>query len=730
MKAFSSKILLQRADTPKLCFGNESAGLYTTKNSRRLLRVFIFFASVMMCTYHSALASEPIPLDNSLTTKNISNDVDYIEDAKKNLSVEDIVENRSLTWTRSKKNYINFGYTTSQFWFRFTVNNLTKKIIPWLLEIDYPFIDLIELYIPDKPGHFLVKKTGSTMPFGSRDVKDITYIFTIKQKPGSATYFIRIDSRNSVNFKINMLSPDSYIERLHHDLPIYWAYFGLMIVMVLYHLSIFILTRDRVYLYFAAFVALFLLFEFNFKGFTMEFFWPNATWWPRHANSFLICLIILSLDLFLSEFVGFKERFPRLYVPVVYGVILVPSLCALITLFLHVQTGLFVMYTLTLFNVIQLTIIAVYMAFIQKPPSRQARIGIVAFFMLSIGIPIVALTLMGLLPANFFTRRALELGTSLAVVLFSLGIADKINIMKSGIQKAERKYRHLVESTSDIIFTLDDNNNILSMNSAVREHLGFKAEELLNTNFADLILEPWSKTINIRQQMALEYIADLKRKKIGSVRFRTTMKEKYSHEPKELSVNLEYTGDKDVDYVILGKASQIIDDALTQFLVSERYSYNLNNYLSNADLMSQRLVRNLYRFTDPLTISMIRSSIFEVIINSIEHGNLHLTFEEKTDSLHSGTYFDLVRERQMDPSLKERKVYIDYSLNQDRVIYKISDEGEGYDYTSMLKVKPKERTFAGLEHGRGLFIIKGSFDVVKFNKKGNQILLVKYFKNF
>jgi PAS domain S-box-containing protein len=683
----------------------------------------------MTCTYYSALASEPIPLDNSLSTKNICSDIDYIEDAKKNLSVEDLIEDQSLAWTRSKKTYINFGYTKSQFWFRFTVNNLTKKVFPWLLEIDYPFIDLIELYIPDKPGHFLVKKTGSILPFGSRDVKDITYIFKISQKPGDTTYFIRIDSRNSINFRINMLSPDSYIELLRRDLPVYWAYFGLMVVMVLYHLSIYILTRDRVYSYFALFVALFLLFEFNFKGFTMEFFWPNAPWWPRHANAFLICLLISSLDLFLFEFVGFKERFPRLYVPVLYSIITVPSLCALATLFLHIRAGLFLMYTLLLINIIQLTIIAVYMAFIQKPPSRQARIGIVAFFVLSIGIPIVALTLIGLLPANFFTRWALQLGTSLAVVLFSLGIADKINIMKSGILKAERKYRHLVESTGDIIFTLDDSNNILSMNSAVTEHLGYKAEELLDMNFADLILEPWNKTVNIRQQMVLEYIAELKRKKTGSVRFRMTMKEKYSQEPKELSVNLEYTGDKDVGYVILGKASHIVDDALTQFLVSESYTYNLNNYLSNADLMSQRLVRNLYRFTDPVTISMIRAAIFEVIINSIEHGNLHLTFEEKTASQHHGNYFELVRERQTDPSLQERKVHIDYSLNQDRVVYEISDEGEGYDYTSMMNVKPRERTFAGLEHGRGLLIIKGSFDVVKFNKKGNRILLVKYFGN-
>ncbi len=139
------------------------------------------------------------------------------------------------------------------------------------------------------------------------------------------------------------------------------------------------------------------------------------------------------------------------------------------------------------------------MAFIQKPPSRQARLGIIAFFMFSLGIPIVSFTMLGFLPSNFFTRWAMQLGSSIVVVLFSLGIADKINRMKFGIQKAERKYSHLIESTRDIIFTLDDDNKILSMNRAVKDHLGFHPEELVNTNFADLIQEPWGKTVNIKQ---------------------------------------------------------------------------------------------------------------------------------------------------------------------------------------------------------------------------------------
>ena len=673
-------------------------------------------------------ASEPAPIDETLTIKNISRNVDYLEDAGKKLTIKNIVNDKTLKWSTITSSGINFGYSKSQFWLRFTVDNKTKKNQSYLLEVDFPLIDLIELYVPDKPGHFNIRTTGYTLPFSSRDVKYINYIFNINQKPGGTMYFMRIDSLNSVNFNLNILSHESFLNKLHNDLPIYWIFFGLMIVMALYNLFIFASTREREHVYFALFVFIYALFEFNFKGFASQYLWPDATWWPSRANPFFVTLAILMVVHFVMEFLGVKSRHPGFYWSFLPAVIIFASVMVVLSLTADIQIALFSLYVFIISAIILMLMVAVYMGFFQSPASRQARIALFAFFLVVISVPIVILAMLGILPSNFFTRWALQLGTSVSVVLLSFGIADKINVMKNVIQKAERKYRHLVESTNEIIFTLDENNIILSINSAVKRHLGYEPQELVNTSLMELIQESWSKSYNIAQLIALEYISDLKMSKKGSVQFRTTMKDKYSHEPKELSISLEYTGDKDTGYAILGKASRIVDDALTQFLVSEEYEYNLNNYFSNADLMSQRLVRNLYRFAAPSTISDIRVAIREAIINSIEHGNLGLSFEEKTQSQLDGTYFDLIKERQLDSLFKNKKVYVEYVLNDKQVVYKISDEGAGFDYTAMMKINPVRKGDVLLPHGRGLILILHAFDMVRFNKKGNQIIMVKHFK--
>jgi two-component system, sensor histidine kinase LadS len=709
--------------------------LDSKKEMKKAPLIIVSLMLMVLCRLTFLDAAEPVVIDTSLTLKNISNQIDYIEDAKKKLTIADVANNEDLKWNRSGKDYVNFGYTKSRYWFRFTVRNIAKQKLSWLLEVDFPPIDLIDLYLPDGEGGFTSRRTGDTLPFSSRDIMHFNYLFKIQQKPGDMTCYLRIESQDSINFNLNVLSYDGMLKRMYEDLPIYWIFFGLMLIMLLYNLVLFITTREIGFLFLTGFIATYALFEFNFKGLAFQYLWPNATWWTSRANPFLVSLCNVFTTLFLSDFVGIRLsplRQKRLNVKITillaFLVIFFAALNTILSLILSVRLSLFLVYLLTVLNVIGQCAVGIYLAFIRRPPVRQARLALLGFSLFAVAIPVVILTMLGILPANFFTRWAIQLGASFTIIFLSYGMADKINSMKKAIQIGEKKYRQLVESTEDIVFTLNEANRILTINGSVRHHLGYAEEELAGMNFLDMIEEPRRAKTMYARQMVMEYIGEITKGRKRSARFRVSLGNKYSHEPKELTVTLEYTGDKDVGYAILGKASAVVDDVLTAFLESERYTYNLNNYLNNAELMSQRLVRNLYKFIDPAGIADIRIALREAIINSIEHGNLRLSFLEKTDSMISDKYFDLVKERQSDPALKRKKVAVDYSLNAERVIYRITDEGEGFDHASALNSDPGSGERLGLVHGRGMMMIVGAFDEVKFNKKGNQILLVKYFK--
>lgn len=101
-------------------------------------------------------------------------------------------------------------------------------------------------------------------------------------------------------------------------------------------------------------------------------------------------------------------------------------------------------------------------------------------------------------------------------------------------------------------------------------------------------------------------------------------------------------------------------------------------------------------FTDK-EINRIRVCFFEMVINSIDHGNKN------------------------NPN---KKVIILYKITLDKVIISIIDEGEGFDYNCLPNPLDAENLLK--ESGRGLFIIRNYVDEVYFNKKGNRILVVKY----
>ena len=145
--------------------------------------------------------------------------------------------------------------------------------------------------------------------------------------------------------------------------------------------------------------------------------------------------------------------------------------------------------------------------------------------------------------------------------------------------------------------------------------------------------------------------------------------------------------------------------------------------------MSQRVTRNLKKYMDSSDVTSIRIGIREILINAIEHGNLNIKFNEKTQALIDDTYFQFVQERQKDPRYLDKQVTLEYSLNEQRVAYKIEDEGNGFDYQKILDSIINQKDDEALPHGRGLIITLDVFDSVKFNKKGNQVLLLKYFNN-
>jgi PAS domain S-box-containing protein len=301
---------------------------------------------------------------------------------------------------------------------------------------------------------------------------------------------------------------------------------------------------------------------------------------------------------------------------------------------------------------------------------------------------------------------------------------DDINEANRTITVSEEKYRLIVEGANEVIFLLDEKLCFKTVNKTARVKLGMSPDEMKGMNFMDF-LNRGAGDRSVDLQFVNEKLNTLKVER-RPVSFKIEYRMPQTLENTELQVRLENINLQESSEV-LGKISRVAADTLLPYFKSERISYSIKNQLSTAEEISYRITRNTQRFMDQKDSAMLRIAVREVIINAIEHGNLGITFEEKTGALDSDSYFELIASRQEEEAYGNRTVDIDYRITSERAEYRVTDHGEGFDHVKFLSEMEKANEQA-LSHGRGIMMAYSTFDEISFNRKGNQVLLVKKFK--
>jgi YesN/AraC family two-component response regulator len=121
----------------------------------------------------------------------------------------------------------------------------------------------------------------------------------------------------------------------------------------------------------------------------------------------------------------------------------------------------------------------------------------------------------------------------------------------------------------------------------------------------------------------------------------------------------------------------------------------------------------------------IELGLDELITNSVEHGNLEISYDEKVDASDSNTILDLYNERMSRPELAARKIIVDFKQKDNFAEWLITDQGKGFDWKSI----PDPTKGAQLMelNGRGIFITNFLFDEMEYLGEGNQVRVLKVF---
>jgi two-component system cell cycle response regulator len=121
-------------------------------------------------------------------------------------------------------------------------------------------------------------------------------------------------------------------------------------------------------------------------------------------------------------------------------------------------------------------------------------------------------------------------------------------------------------------------------------------------------------------------------------------------------------------------------------------------------------------FPDP---EAVLPGVAELIVNAVEHGNLSISYEEKTALLLSGGWREEVDKRAQLPENIKKRVEIDFEKEGNKYVIKISDQGKGFFWQKYMGADPSR---ALESHGRGIARVNMIFSKLEYNKEGNQVL--------
>ncbi|MCS7005648.1 MAG: SpoIIE family protein phosphatase [Cytophagales bacterium] len=372
--------------------------------------------------------------------------LDILADTSAALSFEEVSSAPfSNRFTLNVKENPNFGYRPYPYWVRFSFRSNEEKTM-WL-EFSYPITDHIEVYITDERENTTRFTAGDCLPFHYRPIEHQNFIFPFHIKANQLyTCYLKIQTEGTVVVPLTLWKPSAFLQNAIYYQMGQGIYVGIIVAMIFYNLFLFFSLRDITYLYYIGCIISIGMFTMSITGQSYQFLWPNSPNWNNRTIPFFVGTMGIFLGLFSRKFLNLSALASRTdKVMIVHTALF--CFVPVLSFFLPYRVVIYFAIFFGLGSII-LCIVAGIQSWMRK--YIPARFFLLAWTAFLVGMFIQAFRSLGIFPSNTFTLYASQIGSALEVVLLSLAIADRINVLKSELaQKELEKERILREQEQE-----------------------------------------------------------------------------------------------------------------------------------------------------------------------------------------------------------------------------------------------------------------------------------------
>jgi PAS domain S-box-containing protein len=476
-----------------------------------LLFVFLAMPVQILATVNASPVAYFTATDNKLDLEPY---IEILADQDHHLSIHDVVNGDAKNDFKPVSVVGNsFGFSKAVFWVRFNLqqDKLLEETI--LLQLEYPQIDHVTLFVPDSNGGFSESITGDMLPFSSREINHRTPVFQLPEHRGeSRIYYMRLHTGGSMQVELTLWSSSAFIEHVDVTNFVMGGYFGIMLLLLLAAIIAWFKLRDRLFLFYALYLLSFQLFLLSLYGFSYQHLWPEFPFFGSRISAVLMGLAIIFSLLFCGSFLQvWQGKHPRIKT-LFNGLMICGFIGALMSLLADYATA--VQFS-TLFGLLTPIVIMIAALSSLVKGFKPARYFLVAFSILLFGVFIAVLLEFGFLPRTFITVYAMQIGALFEIILLSYALMDRISLLHNekevALEKAssylcqlndgletqvekrtkqlsesEAQLRTLINTLPDLVWWKDPEGVYMGCNQKFERRTGVSQAEIIGKTVHDL----------------------------------------------------------------------------------------------------------------------------------------------------------------------------------------------------------------------------------------------------
>ncbi|XDD44753.1 diguanylate cyclase (plasmid) [Leptospira sp. WS60.C2] len=331
---------------------------------------------------------------------------------------------------------LNLGHIEHPVWIKIPYS-VSNESLTYILKIGFPSLEEVELKYIDTQNKLQYKRSGIFIPHSQKDLDNRNTVFKLAKLKTNGNIYLRIKTRTGLMIPISFFTEENFHINDSKIISIEFIFIGLLFGMVIYNFLLWLLIKERVYIYYSCYTMSIIFYICSINGINYQFLWRN--WITLNAYSIGPINTIAAIfgTLFTANFLDARRKNRKLQaakhlILCFWGIISISFfLLPYIVYVKYLTLGV----VLTAFALLGLGIIALYKGF------APARLYLISWCIVLSAIAYFALFLLGYLPGNHLSPYIMKIGVGLESILLSISLANKVTQIQKEKDRNFIKFR-------------------------------------------------------------------------------------------------------------------------------------------------------------------------------------------------------------------------------------------------------------------------------------------------